>query len=138
MIISKRTLAVFAAGAAFATGVALAVTPALAQSGPYHHRHSYHRYAAAQPDGSGEPYGYRNAAYPQAYGGYYGSGTSGFGTGYGHGYASGFGYAGGWEAAANARLTAQAYREPGVTLEIAPDAKQTATGGPSGGLPDRK
>ena len=131
MISRLKSLTLATAAAAFMA------TPALAQS-DYLHHHGYHRYAAAQPDGSGEPYGYRNAPYPQAYGGYYGSGTSGRGTGYGHGYASGFGYAGGWEAAANARLTAQAYREPGVTLEIAPDAKQTATGGPSGGLPDRK
>ncbi len=131
MISRLKSLTLATAAAAFMA------TPALAQS-DYPHHHGYHRYAAAQPDGSGEPYGYRNAPYPQAYGGYYGSGTSGRGTGYGRGYASGFGYAGGWEAAANARLTAQAYREPGVTLEIAPDAKQTATGGPSGGLPDRK
>ena len=131
MISRLKSLTLATATAAFMA------TPALAQS-DYPHHHGYHRYAAAQPDGSGEPYGYRNAPYPQAYGGYYGSGTSGRGTGYGYGYASGFGYAGGWEAAANARLTAQAYREPGVTLEIAPDAKQTATGGPSGGLPDRK
>ena len=96
-----------------ATGTMLITTPALAQSHRHHHRH--YRYAAAQPDGSGEPYGYRNAPYPQAYGGYYGGG--------------------GWEARNNARLTAQAYRDPGVTLELAPDAKQTATGGPSGGVP---
>lgn len=131
MISRLKTLTLATAGAA------LMATPALAQ-GDYPHHHRHHRYAAAQTDGSGEPYDYRNAPYPQAYGGYYGSGTSSRGTGYGHGYDSGFGYAGGWEAAANARLTAQAYRDPGVTLEIAPDAKQTATGGPSGGLPDRK
>ena len=29
----------------------------------------------------------------------------------------------------------EAQHEPGVAQEIAPDAKQTATGGPSGGLP---
>ena len=32
-------------------------------------------------------------------------------------------------------LTARAQREPGVTEELAPDAKQTATGGPVGGVP---
>ena len=104
---TKSTLVLIAAGAAFLA------TPAVARPRAHHH----HRYAAAAPDGSGEPYGYRNAPYPQAYGGYYGPG------------------AGGWEAAANARLTAQAYREPGLTLELAPDAKLTATGGPSGGVP---
>ena len=34
-----------------------------------------------------------------------------------------------------ARATARAYTEPGVTQELAPDAKQSATGGPSGGVP---
>ena len=29
----------------------------------------------------------------------------------------------------------EAQHEPGVAQEVAPDAKQTATGGPSGGLP---
>ncbi len=113
--------------ALFATGAMLAASPALAHS-IHHHRH--YRYAAAQPDGSGEPYGYRNAPYPQAYGGYYGAGR------YGNGY--GYGYAGGWEGEANARLTARAYREPGLALELAPDAKETATGGPVGGLPGRR
>ena len=42
---------------------------------------------------------------------------------------------GGYEGDIIARRTAEAYREPGVTLELAPDAKQTATGGPSGGVP---
>lgn len=123
--------------ALIATGTVLAAAPALAQGGYHdgHRHHRTHRYAAAQPDGSGEPYGYRNAPYPQAYGGYYGTGDRSYGREYGQGYASGFGYAGSWEAAANARLTAKAYREPGVTLELAPDAKETATGGPSGGVP---
>lgn len=31
--------------------------------------------------------------------------------------------------------TEKARREPGVTVEIAPDAKETATGGPVGGVP---
>ena len=31
--------------------------------------------------------------------------------------------------------TERAQHEPGVTQELAPDAKQTATGGPSGGVP---
>lgn len=113
-------------------GSALIASPALAQ--PHRYRHHSHRYVAAQPNGAGEPYGYRNAPYPQAYGGYYGTGR-GYDPSYGHGYASGFGYAGGWQAAADARLTAKAYTEPGVTLELAPDAKLTATGGPSGGVP---
>ena len=99
--------------ALIAAGTALVATPVLAQGASHHHRH--YRYGPAQPDGSGEPYGYRNAPYPQFYGGYYGGG--------------------GWEAQTNARLTAQAYREPGVTLELAPDSKQSATGGPSGGVP---
>ena len=33
------------------------------------------------------------------------------------------------------QATARAYREPGTTLELAPDAKETATGGPVGGVP---
>lgn len=32
-------------------------------------------------------------------------------------------------------LTRRAQHEPGVTSELAPDAHQTATGGPSGGVP---
>lgn len=123
-----RTISIVAAGAAFVA------TPALAQPYGHHHRPHY-RYAPAQPNGAGEPYGYRNAPYPQAYGGYYGSGNYSYGANYGHGYASGFGYAGGWEGAAVARLTAKAYTEPGLTLELAPDAKLTATGGPVGGVP---
>ena len=33
------------------------------------------------------------------------------------------------------RRTIQSAHEPGVTLELEPDAKETATGGPSGGVP---
>ena len=33
------------------------------------------------------------------------------------------------------RHTIKAQSEPGVTLELAPDAKETATGGPVGGVP---
>lgn len=94
--------------AAVAAAVVLFAVPASAR--PDHPRvHLRHHVQARQP------FGHDRAPYPQAYGGYYGSA--------------------GWEAATNARLTAQAYREPGVTLELAPDAKQTATGGPSGGVP---
>ena len=46
-----------------------------------------------------------------------------------------YGYWGGWQGDAIARATARAQTEPGVTEELAPDAKQTATGGPSGGVP---
>ena len=42
-------------------------------------------------------------------------------------------YAGPGSAVLNA--TVRAAREPGVTLELAPDAKETATGGPVGGPP---
>lgn len=31
--------------------------------------------------------------------------------------------------------TQEAQHEPGVTLDLAPDAKETATGGPVGGVP---
>ena len=31
--------------------------------------------------------------------------------------------------------TRRSQREPGVTLELAPDARETATGGPVGGVP---
>ncbi len=33
--------------------------------------------------------------------------------------------------------TERSAHEPGVTNELAPDAKETATGGPSGGIPGR-
>jgi hypothetical protein len=34
-----------------------------------------------------------------------------------------------------ARLTARAQNEPGLTRELAPDSRQTASGGPVGGVP---
>ena len=37
--------------------------------------------------------------------------------------------------AAVSAATERAQREPGVTSELAPDSKQTATGGPSGCVP---
>ncbi len=56
-----------------------------------------------------------------------------------HGYAQPYaGYGGSYadtQDDAVARATARAYTEPGVTQELAPDAKQSATGGPSGGVP---
>lgn len=95
-----------------AAAAALVALPAAAR--PAHHRGHHHAHAAR---GYAAPaYGTAASPYPpQATGGYYGSP--------------------GWEAAVNARRTAEAYREPGVTLELAPDAKQTATGGPAGGIP---
>ena len=44
-------------------------------------------------------------------------------------------YYGGWQAEAIARATAAEQAAPGVTNELAPDAKETATGGPVGGVP---
>ena len=35
------------------------------------------------------------------------------------------------------RRTIESAHEPGVTLQLDPEAKETATGGPSGGIPDR-
>ncbi len=35
------------------------------------------------------------------------------------------------------RRTIQSAHEPGVTLQIEPEAKETATGGPAGGLPSQ-
>ncbi len=55
-------------------------------------------------------YGYEEAPYDPSY---YGYGTQVF------------------------RRTIQAAHEPGVTLELDPAAKETATGGPSGGLPSQ-
>lgn len=40
-----------------------------------------------------------------------------------------------WEFDTIERATARAQLEPGVTKELAPDSEQTATGGPSGGVP---
>lgn len=42
---------------------------------------------------------------------------------------------GGWQAAAIAHATTVMQNAPGVTNELAPDAKETATGGPVGGVP---
>ncbi|MBE7190222.1 MAG: hypothetical protein INR67_18175 [Jatrophihabitans endophyticus] len=42
---------------------------------------------------------------------------------------------GDWQAEAIARATARQRAAPGLTEELAPDAKETATGGPSGGVP---
>ena len=44
-------------------------------------------------------------------------------------------YGGSWEGAAIARATERMQNAPGVTNELAPDAKATATGGPAGGVP---
>jgi hypothetical protein len=44
-------------------------------------------------------------------------------------------YWGGWQAEAIARATARQRAAPGLTEELAPDALETATGGPSGGVP---
>ena len=89
----------FRAIASVAAAAVLATTPAFARSGRSHHVH--HRaslaYRAAPFEGSAPGYG--GGYVPRAYGGYYGTN--------------------GWEAANNARLTAQAYREPGLTLELA-------------------
>ena len=52
------------------------------------------------------------------------------GSGYYNPYA---GYEGPGSIVLNA--TERARREPGVTLELSPDAKETATGGPVGGVP---
>ena len=46
-----------------------------------------------------------------------------------------YAYAGGWQAEAIARATARQQAAPGLTEELAPDAKETATGGPVGGIP---
>ena len=85
---------------------ALIATPALAR----HHAHNQPRYAAAgahPPSGYARPRGER-----QGYGALYET-------------------PGGAVAAAAAR----AQTEPGVTQELSPDARQSATGGPSGGVP---
>ena len=50
-------------------------------------------------------------------------------------YGYGYPYAGGWQYDAIARATAAEQAAPGLTNELAPDAKETATGGPSGGVP---
>lgn len=44
-------------------------------------------------------------------------------------------YGGSWQGAAIARATREMQEAPGVTNELAPDAKETATGGPVGGVP---
>ena len=80
--------------------------------------HHHHRYAGVTPYpgayGYSAPvdprYGYEEAPYDPAY---QGPGAEVF------------------------ALTRQAQHEPGVTLELEPDAKQTATGGPVGGIPGR-
>ena len=52
---------------------------------------------------------------------------------YGEGYSQSYG--GSWEGEAIARATERMQYAPGVTNELAPDAKETATGGPAGGVP---
>ena len=44
-------------------------------------------------------------------------------------------YDGNWQAEVIARATERAQTEPGLTNELAPDSRQTATGGPVGGVP---
>ena len=54
---------------------------------------------------------------------------------YGYGYPSPYAYEGGWQAEVIARAAAAQQASPGLTEELAPDAKETATGGPVGGVP---
>ena len=51
------------------------------------------------------------------------------------GYGSPYASEGAWQAEAIARATARQQAAPGLTEELAPDAKETATGGPVGGVP---
>ena len=44
-------------------------------------------------------------------------------------------YSSNWQADVIARATERAQTEPGITNELAPDSRQTATGGPVGGVP---
>ena len=84
----------------------LAVVPAFA--GPWHHHLHHAAKIARNAVQSQEPYAGLNS----------------------NPYAS---YTGPGSAVLNA--TVRSEREPGVTLELAPDAKETATGGPVGGVP---
>ena len=104
--------------------LALGSTSALAWHVHHHHR-LHHRVFA-------DRYYARHEA-PYAGYGPYGSPSPSeepFGSGRYNPYA---GYSGPGSEVLNA--TERARREPGVTLELAPDAKETATGGPSGGVP---
>ena len=80
------------------------------------HHHYHHHYAGGQGVNFQEryptrpQYGYEEAPYDPSY---YGPGAEVF------------------------RRTIQSAHEPGVTLELEPEAKETATGGPSGGLPSQ-
>ncbi len=85
----------------------LAAAPAAATPWRHHHHHAATAVARA-PVQSQEPYAGLNR---NPYAGYTGPGS----------------------AVLNA--TVQSERDPGVTLELAPDAKETATGGPVGGPP---
>lgn len=93
--------------------LAVASTGAPAQS----HHHDRHRAAArhhAPHDahrGAYPDYGYDDPRNAPAYGGY------------------------GWQGEAIREATERAQHEPGLTRELAPDSRQTATGGPVGGVP---
>lgn len=115
---------------ALAIGAAVvALAPVSASARHLHHHHQLRAHRAWQGHSP-------NAAYaPSPYGGY-GAGSQGspsqepLGSGYYNPYV---GYQGPGSIVLNA--TERARREPGVTLELAPDAKETATGGPVGGVP---
>ncbi len=77
----------------------------------YHHRYAYGGSVGFRQGYPVDPrYGYEEAPYDPSY---YGPGAEVF------------------------RRTIQSAHEPGVTLELDPDAKETATGGPAGGLPSQ-
>lgn len=110
--------------AAAATAMLL---PAGAAQARMRHHHHYHRVAGARffavyPPGPGAfgPYG---APYGHPSQEPLGSGL----------YNPYLDYAGPGSIVLN--RTEQARREPGLTQELAPDAKETATGGPVGGVP---
>ena len=96
-----------------AAGMTASVASAAAQPLHHHRHHAYHHHR----------YGHAPVA-------------GGYGQGQGYGDAR-YGYPGGAYGAGQIieDATIRQQHAPGVTNELAPDAKESATGGPSGGVP---
>ncbi len=108
-----------------AAGLTASATGAAARPLHHHRLYAYHHHGYGYAPFPFQPY---RRGYPTTAGGY------DHGPGYGY---PPYGYPGGAYGAGQIieNATIRAQHEPGVTSELAPDAKQTATGGPVGGVP---
>ena len=101
-------------------GIAVAVSATVLSLSP---AFAWHRHHAVRSHAYAYAHSYRHAGpYADAYDGP-------------RAQAFAYPYWGGWQAAVIARDTIEQQNAPGVTNELAPDNRATATGGPVGGVP---